>query len=107
MRLFITIFLLAAPCLAQERILNPRYGFEVNFAFYPQKTPQEAIASITKAIDNKRIDYMLAHLADPVFVDETVAGYKNSIVKGGEKAKEFLAFDRLINETSQYFLDDP
>ena len=53
------------------------------------------------------MDYLLAHLADPRFVDETVADYKNSLRQGNEKSRQFLAFDRLVNETPQYFLEDP
>jgi hypothetical protein len=90
----------------QDRLAK-RYGFDVNLSFYPQKTPKETLLSIGKAIENNRMDYLLAHLADPKFVDETVADYKNTIRQGEEKAKVFLAFDRLVNETTQYFLEDP
>jgi hypothetical protein len=87
--------------------LGKRYGFDVNFESYAQKTPQEALLSVAKAVENKRVDYLLAHLADPRFVDETVAGYVAAIRQGSEQAKRFLAFDRLVNETTQYFLEDP
>jgi hypothetical protein len=87
--------------------LNKRYGFDVNLELYPQKTPQEALLSVGKAVENKRVDYLLAHLADPRFVDETVAAYIGSIRQGSEQAKRFLAFDRLVRETTQYFLEDP
>ncbi len=87
--------------------LANRFGLDVNPDLYPQKTPQDALQSIIKAYENKRMDYLLAHLADPRFVDETVADYKNSLRQGTEKSRQFLAFDRLVNETTQYFLDDP
>ncbi len=86
---------------------SKRYGFDLNLAFYPQKTPQETILSVVKAIENKRMDYLLAQLADPRFVDEAVAAYKTTIRQGSDKAKVFLAFDRLVVETAQYFLEDP
>jgi hypothetical protein len=86
--------------------LSKRYGFDVNLDLYPQKTPQETLLSIARAVENKRVDYLLAHLADPRFVDESVAAYRNTI-RGSDQAKLFLAFDRLVSETTQYFLEDP
>jgi hypothetical protein len=58
-------------------------------------------------VDNKRVDYLLAHLADPRFVDDAVAANMNAIPQGSEQAKRFLAFDRLVSETTHYFLEDP
>jgi hypothetical protein len=104
----------AVPCVAVTFVaaqepakLNKRYGLDVNLNSYPQKTPQEALLSIGKAVENKRMDYLMAHLADPRFVDESVANYQSVMTKGGDKAKRFLAFDRLVSETTQYFLEDP
>jgi hypothetical protein len=90
----------------QEKLVQ-RYNLEFSLSQYPQKTPQEALQSIVKAYDSKRMDYLLAHLAEPRFVDETVANYKNSLREGTEKSKQFLAFDRLVSEATQYFLEDP
>jgi hypothetical protein len=87
--------------------LAKRYNFDVNLDLYPQKTPQEALQSIAKAVDNKRVDYLLAHLADPRFVDDAVAANVNAISRGSEQSKRFLAFDRLVSETTHYFLEDP
>jgi hypothetical protein len=87
--------------------LVKRYGFDANLEIYPQKTPQEALRSVCKALDNNRVDYMLAQLADPRYVDEKVASYKSAIRQGDDKAKGILAFDRLVHETAQYFLEDP
>ena len=105
---FVLVFSLCGILSAQDEVkLGKRYGFDANLNFYPQKTPQEALLSMVKAIESKRIDYLLAHLADPRFVDETVTEYKSSIRQGGDQAKVFLAFDRLVSETTQYFLEDP
>jgi hypothetical protein len=87
--------------------LAKRYGIEANLVFYPQKEPRETVLSIVKAIEKERLDYMLAHLADPRFVDEAVADYKKAVPTGSDSAKQVLAFDRLVKETSQYFLEDP
>jgi hypothetical protein len=101
-------FILVAIAAAQDQApLGKRYGFEVNLNYYPQKTPQETLLSIAKSFENKRVDYLLAQLADPRFVDETIADYKNNMRQGDDKAKVFLAFDRLVGETTQYLLADP
>jgi hypothetical protein len=89
---FLSLFLLA-PALGQEKLAK-RYGFEANTDFYPQKTPQEALASAVKTIENKRVDYLLAQLADPKYVDD-------------DAVRTFLAFDRLVKETGEYYLEDP
>src|SRR5205823_14539648 len=74
---------------------------------YPQKTPQEGLQSIVKAVASKKLDYLLAHLADPEYVDAKVAKYKKLIEKGKEEGKTLLAFQRLVNETHDHFLEDP
>jgi hypothetical protein len=99
--------LLAVVVPAQEPQDPPRYGFDYNPILYPQKKPEDAIKSIVKAIDAKRVDYLLAQLADPKFVDAQVADYRASFPKGKEDARTFLAFDRLVSDTVEYFLSDP
>jgi hypothetical protein len=49
-----------------------RYEIALDLKTYPQSTPKEALASIIKAVENKRVDYLVAQLADPVFVDDRV-----------------------------------
>src|SRR5262249_44476918 len=39
---------------------------------FPQATPKEALASVLKAVELKRADYVVAQLADPQFVDRRV-----------------------------------
>jgi hypothetical protein len=86
--------------------LAKRYGFEVNATVYPQESPLKALASVVKAIQNGRIDYLLAQLADPQFVDRRVGEYKTQLV-GSEDAKTILAFQRLAKETADHFREDP
>src|SRR5262249_44517558 len=71
--------LMGMVCLASVSAQAPkdtkpakRYGIEADLQIYPQATPKEAFASVLKAIDKKRLDYLLAQLADPVWVDERV-----------------------------------
>ena len=94
---------------AQEKgdKLGKRYTYELDDENYPQKSPQEALLSVAKAIGNKKIEYLLAHLADPEFVDAKVAKYKKLIEGGKEEGKTLLAFQRLVKETREHFLEDP
>lgn len=90
--------LIALVCLSgafsQENKSTKRYGVEVELDFFPQDTPKNALESVLKAIERKRIAYLLAQLADPKFVDERVKSY------GGN-------FDELITETTKKLKDDP
>jgi hypothetical protein len=83
--------------LAQEGKEAPprRYGIEANLRDYPQETPKETLASVLRAIERGRINYLLAHLADPAFVDKRVKE-----VYGGD-------FEELVRETSRKFADNP
>jgi hypothetical protein len=84
-----------------------RYGFDVDETTFPQKTPAEAMTSIAKAIDRQKIDYLLAQMADPLYVDYWVDHYKRDFTKGKDEGKRLLAFERLVRETSTYFQNDP
>lgn len=53
---------------------SARYGVELNVKKYPQGTPKAALASVLKAIEAKDFRYLVAHLADPAFVDGRVKG---------------------------------
>jgi hypothetical protein len=69
-----------------------RFGVEANLDSFPQATPKEALASVLKAIDLKRPDYIVAHLADPQFVDRRV--------------KE-TSHDEMLAEATAKLVDDP
>jgi len=55
--------------------LDIRYGFVSDLRSYPQTTPKEALQSIVKAVIDEQVDYMMAHLADPEYVDGKVQQY--------------------------------
>jgi hypothetical protein len=86
--------------------LEKRYGYAYEPILFSQKTPEEALKSLVKAIDGRRIDYLLAQLADPKFVDERVKEY-SAFQKGTDQAKTIYAFERLIRETTLHFQEDP
>jgi hypothetical protein len=59
------------PADAPKKLAN-RYGLAADLKTYPQATPKEALGSALKAVEKKRFDYLVAHLADPDFVDDRV-----------------------------------
>jgi hypothetical protein len=64
-----------------------RHGIAADLKTYPQATPKQALASALQAVANKRVDYLLAQLADPQWVDARVRTY------GGR-------FPELVRETT-------
>jgi len=70
-----------------------RYQVAADLKIYPQGTAREALAAVLKAIENKRIDYLLAQLADPDWVDGRVKAYADG-------------FEELVKETTAK-LDPP
>jgi hypothetical protein len=78
---------------AQEKI-PPRFNIDADVDQFPQKTPQDTLRSVLKAIEAKRVNYLLAHLADPAFVDQRVKDV------GGK-------FEIMVQETTKKFDADP
>jgi hypothetical protein len=70
--LFIAGFCIINAAAGEKSNPPKRFGITPDLKTYPQTTPKEALASIIKAIDAKKIDYLVAHLADPTFVDDRV-----------------------------------
>jgi hypothetical protein len=58
--------------LAADARAEKRYGVAEDLKTFPQATPREALASALKAIDVGKLDYLLAQLAEPEFVDDRV-----------------------------------
>ena len=85
--------ILAFLLIAAEEKIKPRYGVEA-IDKYGQKTPKDTLRSVLAAIEAKRVDYVLAHLADPAFVDERVKQ------TGGR-------FEIMVKETTQKLDADP
>jgi hypothetical protein len=96
-----------APAQDDAKKASRRFGFDVDEVIYPQKMPAEAMKSIVTAIDRKRVDYLLAQLADPAWVDYWVYQYKQEFTLGKEEGRRLLAFERLTKETNLYYQNDP
>ena len=90
----ISVFVSAA--WAQQAKQPPaRYGIEADLDNYPQAEPKAALESVLKAIDKKKIDYLLAQLGDPQWVDNRVQK-----VYGGK-------FEEMVKETTTKLAADP
>lgn len=96
------LFCLAAPVHAEP--LASRFGVPPDPKSFPQATAKEALASVVKAVELKRFDYLLAHLSDPEWVEtrlETSAGgFKELVQETAEK------FDGPSVKLLQKFLKD-
>jgi len=79
----------------QAKLPPARYGIEADLDNYPQAEAKTALASVLKAIDKKRIDYLLAQLSDPQWVDNRVQK-----VHGGK-------FEELVKEATGKLASDP
>lgn len=62
----------AQPPAAPVGIPPVRYGVTVSPDAFPQNNPKKALASVVRAIEAGKADYLAAHLLDPKFVDDRV-----------------------------------
>jgi hypothetical protein len=74
---FVSLFtLLGVLALAAQDGANltpaKRHGVDLDLKTYPQTAPKDVLGSLLKAVDAKRVDYVLAQLADPEWVDRRV-----------------------------------
>ena len=51
---------------------KPRFGIAPNFDLYPQNTPKAALETATKLLENRRYDYFVAHVLDPVLLESKI-----------------------------------
>jgi hypothetical protein len=91
---------------AKEKTAGKRYGVEADAKAYPQGTPQETLASVLKAIADKRIDYLLAQLAEPRWVDKRVKENAGGFAALVEESRERLADDPGAAKRLAKFLKD-
>jgi hypothetical protein len=91
-----TLLIIAAPLAAQKK--DPpapaRFGVEADLDVFPQESAKAALASVLKAIDTHRIDYLVAQLADPDEVDKKVQAV------GGK-------FEPYLKQVTDSFSDNP
>src|SRR5262249_33376313 len=88
-------FVLSGLAMAQEKKAeppSPRYGVKADLEAYPQGSAKETLKSIATALERTRVDYILAHLTDPVFVDAKVKEYNGN-------------FEGLVRDTEEHLAD--
>jgi|SRR6516162_7689476 hypothetical protein len=105
-RCLIPILLLASLATGQEPSKSKRFEIGQDLERYPQNTPQLAMKSIARALLERKLDYLLAHLAEPAFVDAKVKDYAKQY-KGPAKAVEIVAFHDVVNEFADHLRRDP
>jgi hypothetical protein len=92
-------------------IPGTRYGIPPDLRSYPQGTPKETLASVLKAVDLKRFDYLLAQLAEPDWVDARVevlaGGFKDAVTEAAERldAPAVKQLKRFLDEGELETLD--
>lgn len=101
--------LAAASVFAQQNIGRPleRYKVELNLRKYPQAKPEQALASVVKVINEGNLTYLMAQLADPVYVDAKVETYKKQLTMGTAEARTLVAFEMLVEQIDKHFRADP
>jgi hypothetical protein len=72
-----------------------RFNIELDLDKFPQATPKDTLASLLKAIELRKVDYLLAQLADPEYIDRRVKQ-----VHAGK-------FDGMVEETTAKLANDP
>jgi len=89
---------------AQEKAVAPRFDIESKLDVYPQDTPEKTLKSVVQALEKGEYAYVLAHLADPGFVDamlkqnklsfkEFVQEVKQTAKENPEQLREMRKFD--------------
>jgi hypothetical protein len=100
----LAIFMAVAGVWAKDKPAQ-RYDIDADLEVYPQDTPQKTLESVIKAIADKKIDYLLAQLADPKFVDARVKMH-GSFEEFVKEASDHLARDPSVVKQLKRFLKD-
>lgn len=90
------------PRVARKPVV--RYGVTENFDFYPQGTAKDAVATAARVLENKRYEYLVAHLLDPAAVDAKVAERADALTP--EVEKELAAVREEQQRAPQRFTRD-
>ena len=84
---------------------STRYGIVPDLKTYPQATAKQTLKSLFKAVESKRVDYVVAQLADPAFVDDRVKRLYGGLFE--EQVEDTRArLDPLTIKQLQRFLKD-
>jgi hypothetical protein len=71
-----SLLVVVVPVTGQEKLGQlPRFGVPAEPEVFPQDAPKRLLSSLQKAFERKRMDYLLAHLLDPVFSERQMDHY--------------------------------
>jgi hypothetical protein len=90
----------------KDKATSRRYGVVLDLNRYPQAAPKDTLASVLQAIDNRRLDYLLAHLVDPEFVDERVKKVRGNFEEVVKEARAKLADNSELVKDLRRFLKE-
>ena len=94
MHILLSVLVLVAAAEPGSSEPEKRYNQTLDLKKHPQDTAKATLSSFVKSIENKEIDYFMAYLADPKFVDQRVKDL------GGR-------FEDVVAEARQKLVDDP
>ncbi len=108
------IWLATAVCGQEKFASAPRFGIPADPEMYPQTSPKQLLASLQKAFDRKRVDYILAHLLDPPFADRKIDQYyqlrfgksrneERELTREQLDAREKQALELFVAEVNEHF----
>lgn len=86
--MLLTSVWIAGPLTAQDKEPPPRFGLLAKLDLYPQDTPEKTLKSIVAALEKGEYAYVLAHMADPAFVDSTIKQNKLKFNEFVEQVKQ-------------------
>jgi len=94
---------------AQGDIGQPleRYKIPLDLRKFPQSSPEETLGSVVQCMKAGDLDYLLAHLSSPDYVDARVASYARKYTMGSEEAKKLVAFNEVVQEIRRHFRNQP
>lgn len=74
---------------------SSRYGIALDEESFPQNSPENLRKSLSKALNSDKIEYMVAHLADPLFIDKNIrevheGDFAKQVAETREKLKNGL-----------------
>ncbi len=86
--------------------LITRYGLARDEITFPQNSPENLRKSISKAISLDKIEYLLAHLVDPDFIDKEVQQvYEGDFKKQVQETKNKFK-NKVLKEQLELLLKD-
>lgn len=96
--LFLLICLVWAPTTSGQT--TPlRYGIGRDLNAFPQDSPLTLKSSILKSLEAGRIDYLIAHLTDPKFIDPRIAkSFEGKLENQARETKAKLVGTELGNQ---------